>query len=99
MPTFDNYPAPVLPMTGNEIFVASQKQGTAQEPVSPTLFDMVAKYAVSALPTVGVTQGAMAYALDGRNTGEGSGAGTGCLCTYNLNGVWAAVWSGVQVEA
>lgn len=98
MPTFDDYPAPNLPMTGYEFLVASQKQGAAQAPVSPTLFDLVAKYTVATLPS-GLAQGAVAYALDGRNTGEAAGAGTGCLVTLNGASVWAAVWSGIQVTA
>lgn len=55
---------------------------------------------VATLPAAaGVTQGAMAYVTNGRNTGEGVGAGTGCLVTRNSAAVWAAVWSGVAVAA
>jgi len=57
-------------------------------------------YTVAALPAVvAANQGQFAYATNGRNTGEGSRAGTGCLVTCNSAGVWAAVWSGVQVVA
>ena len=56
------------------------------------------KYTVAGLPVVtAANQGEMAYATNGRNTGEGSAAGTGCLATVNSAGVWAAVWSGTQV--
>lgn len=57
-------------------------------------------YTVSGLPTVGAAnQGQQAYVTNGRNPGEGIAAGTGCLATVNKNGVWCAVWSGVQVVA
>jgi hypothetical protein len=57
-------------------------------------------YTVAGLPTVtSANQGQVAYATNGRNTGEGSGVGTGCLCTVNANGAWAAVWSGVPVSS
>lgn len=95
MPQFNNYPAPILPMTGAERFVAGQANST----VSPTLFQMLAGFNVADLPTAAVTRPAVAYALDGRNSGEGPGAGTGCLVTLNSASVWAAVWSGVAVEA
>lgn len=56
------------------------------------------KYTVATLPTVtAANQGQFAYATNGRNTGEGSGAGTGCVVTVNSAGIWAAVWSGVHV--
>ena len=58
------------------------------------------KSTVAALPVVtSANQGMMAYATNGRNTGESSGAGTGCLLCVNKNGVWAAVWSGVLVTS
>lgn len=57
-------------------------------------------YMVAGLPTVtAANQGQVAYASNGRNTGEGSGSGTGCLVAVNSAGVWAAVWSGVAVTA
>jgi len=42
-------------------------------------------------------QGSQIYITNGRNSGEGAGLGTGCLCTVNSAGVWAAIWSGVAV--
>lgn len=54
-------------------------------------------FAVAALPAS--TPGAMTYVSNGRNPGEGAGAGSGCLATVNVHGVWAAVWSGTQVLA
>jgi len=57
-------------------------------------------FPVASLPAVAsVNQGLVAYATNGRNTGEGAGVGTGCLVSVNKNGVWAAVWSGVLVTA
>ena len=59
-------------------------------PIRPPL------YKVATLPSVTSAQvGEEAYATDCRNTGEATGAGTGCLVTVNKNGIWAAVWSGV----
>lgn len=55
---------------------------------------------VANLPVfAGAKVGAMAYAVNGRNNGEGAAAGTGCLVTLNSAGVWQAVWSGVAVTA
>lgn len=55
------------------------------------------QFTVAALPAG--SQGDIAYATNGRNTGEGAGAGTGCLVTKNSAGAWAAVWSGAAVTA
>jgi hypothetical protein len=58
------------------------------------------RYTVAGLPGVtSANHGDEAYATDGRNSGEGSGDGTGCICSVNSNGVWAAVWSGVAVTS
>lgn len=104
MPTILDYPAPSLPLTGSEVLIgvqnpAGNKPTNADPTVSFSLFNAIAKYKVADLPTPTEGQGSVAYALDGRNTGEGAGAGTGCLVTYNSAGVWAAVWSGVAVTA
>lgn len=54
------------------------------------------KYAVAALPAVtSANEGEMAFATNCRNTGQGSGAGTGALVVVDNTGAWAAVWSGV----
>ncbi|MGH7022116.1 MAG: hypothetical protein ACREEB_00845 [Caulobacteraceae bacterium] len=47
----------------------------------------------ASLPTTKVTEGDWAYALDGRKTGEGAGAGTG-LPVWWSNGGWIGVDSG-----
>lgn len=53
-------------------------------------------YLVSALPTPSKAQsGAVAFASNARNTGEGGGAGTGCPVFINSSGDWVSVWSGV----
>jgi len=66
---------------------------------APGLYS-IPKYTVSGLPSVAAAnQGAVAYATNGRNTGEGAGSGTGCLCTVNSAGIWAAVYSGVAVTS
>ena len=58
------------------------------------------KSTVAALPVVtAANQGMIGYATNGRNSGESSASGTGCLVTVNKNGVWAACWSGVLVTA
>jgi hypothetical protein len=43
--------------------------------------------------------GFIGYATNCRNSGEGSGAGTGCLVAVNKNGSWVAVWSGLSPAA
>jgi hypothetical protein len=45
----------------------------------------------------GVTAGAIAYATDGRKSGEGAGAGTGCPVYYS--GGWKAFSSDAAVTA
>ena len=53
-------------------------------------------YTVATLPSVtGSNTGAVAFASNARNTGEGAGVGTGCLVTVNNAGTWISVWSGV----
>lgn len=60
----------------------------------------VPKYTVTGLPAVGPpNQGQVAYATNGRNTGQSAGAGTGCLVSVSSAGAWCAVWSGVPVTA
>ena len=58
---------------------------------------------VAALPTVTLTNvGSIAFANNGRNTGEGAAAGTGCAVqVQNKAGtaIWCAIWSGVAVTA
>lgn len=41
--------------------------------------------------------GQLRFASNGRNPGEGGGAGTGCVVVGNGAGVWKSVWSGVAV--
>lgn len=58
------------------------------------------KYTVSSLPAVtAANQGLVAYAIDGRNSGEAAGAGSGCLVSVNKSGTWTATWSGVTVTS
>lgn len=53
-------------------------------------------YTVATLPSVtGSNKGAMAFASNARNTGEGAGVGTGCVVVVNNAGTWISVWSGV----
>lgn len=63
----------------------------------------LAAYAVASLPAVTLTNvGSVAFATNGRNTGEGGGSGTGCLVqVQNKSGTatWCAVWSGVQITS
>lgn len=60
-------------------------------------------YTVGALPAVVLGNvGSIAYATNGRNTGEGGGAGTGCAVqVQNKSGTatWCAIYSGVAVTA
>lgn len=53
-----------------------QGGGTLEANVALRLYDTVAT--VADLPTTGNAVGNWAYALNGRNSGEGGGAGTGC---------------------
>jgi hypothetical protein len=53
-------------------------------------------YQVSALPAA--TSGAIAYAANGRKTGEAAGAGTGVL-VWRTGNQWLSVMSGTAVEA
>ena len=56
----------------------------------------VPAYTVAALPVLTSNEtGALAFATNACNTGEGSGSGTGCLVCRNNIGVWVSVWSGV----
>lgn len=55
-------------------------------------------YTVAALPASAQT-GALAYASNGRKTGEGGGAGTGTPVWFNVSGQWFAVWSSAQVTS
>lgn len=61
----------------------------------------VASYAYSALPLAsGLSVGTQAFCTNGRNPGEGSLAGTGCLVfVKSISSVltWCAVWSGIAV--
>jgi len=52
----------------------------------------VPAYTVATLPTTGVFEGQMAFATDGRKTGEVLGAGTGALCYYSAGGPGGAGW-------
>ena len=54
---------------------------------------------VAAMPLLtGATyKGARYYATNGRNSGEGAGAGTGCWATLNNAGGWIADWSGATI--
>jgi hypothetical protein len=60
-------------------------------------------FLVAALPAITTNQvGCLAFALNGRNTGEGASAGTGCLCQVQIkSGVatWCAIWSGIAVTS
>lgn len=55
----------------------------------------LSSYTVAGLPSTAAV-GQLAYASNGRNTGQGAGTGTGCLVVGNGT-VWNAVWSGLQV--
>lgn len=54
-------------------------------------------YTVAGLPA-SAPNAVMVYASNGRNTGEGAGAGTGCVVVGN-GAVWRAIWSGVAVTS
>lgn len=54
-------------------------------------------YTVSGLPA-SAPMGQLAFASNGRNTGQGVGAGTGAVVVGSGSG-WIAVWSGVAVTA
>lgn len=84
-----------------QLVLALQEIGRASYLTQQTLSGLVAalgtpaRYTVAGLPAVTTANtGQVAYATNGRNSGEGSGSGTGCLVTCNNAGIWAAVWSG-----
>jgi hypothetical protein len=62
-----------------------------------TLNPPLTSYTVAGLPAV-APAGAQAYATNGRNTGQGVGAGSGTMVIGN-GLVWNSVWSGLQVTA
>ena len=62
-----------------------------------TISVVLPSYAVASLPATATT-GQMAYATNGRNTGEGAGAGTGCPVFWK-GASWCAIWSGVTVTS
>ena len=71
--------------------LAALRGGVAIEPLAPS-------YAVASLPAV-ATVGQLAYAANGRKSGQGPGAGTGVLVTFDVSNVWIAAWSSAQVLA
>ena len=60
-------------------------------------------FALASLPAAtGLSIGSVAFASDGRNTGEAAGSGSGCLVQVQSKAgvlTWCAVWSGVAVTA
>jgi hypothetical protein len=69
--------------------------GTGATAVWQQLPAPVSKGLVSAAPMLGGTYaGAQYYATNGRNAGEGVGAGTGCLCYLTSAGGWYSCWAG-----
>jgi len=54
-------------------------------------------YAVASLPST--VAGALAYATNGRKTGEAAGAGSGVLVVGGSGGQWISVMSGTAVLA
>lgn len=52
--------------------------------------------ALANLPTVAISEGDWAYALDGRKPGEGAGAGTGVPCFWS-KASWISACSGAAV--
>lgn len=60
-------------------------------------------YTVATLPAVVTANaGSLAFVSNGRNTGEGAAAGTGCTVQVQLKAgvaTWCAIWSGVAVTA
>ena len=65
--------------------------------------NFVGDFAVGSLPSAANYQlGREAFATNGRNTGEGASAGTGCpVFVKSISGTntWCAVWSGVAVTS
>jgi hypothetical protein len=61
----------------------------------PSAYPVVTTVSLPAVTTANT--GALAYATDCRNTGQGAGTGTGCLVAVDRTGIWAAVWSGLAV--
>lgn len=85
--------------TGTEVFrwdLANQLQVagkvTATAPIKP------GSYVVAALPTVGISAGAIAYATNGRKAGESEGAGTGVPAWYDGTN-WKTYYDNTTVAA
>lgn len=55
-------------------------------------------YTVAGLPATAAV-GAMAYATNGRKSGEGAGVGTGVPVWFNASNQWFAMWSSALVTS
>lgn len=53
-------------------------------------------YAVASLPTTAAI-GQLAYAANGRKSGQGAGTGTGVPVVFDLSNQWFALWSSAVV--
>lgn len=57
-------------------------------------------FTVATLPTTGVSPGQMAWAADGRKSGEGAGVGTGLPVYWNsATSQWFTVWGNALVTS
>lgn len=61
------------------------------------LANALPNYTVAGLPT-GQPTGACAWATNGRKVGQGAGAGTGVLVSFD-GATWCAAWSSVTVTS
>ncbi len=83
-----------IALAGNNTFTGTQTfSKPPQLPVST----------VAALPAIALSNvGSLAFASNGRNTGEGAGSGTGCTVQVQSKAgtaTWCAIWSGVAVTS
>ena len=61
--------------------------------------EFMQKFAVAALPS-GQHNGSLAFAIDGRRSGEGAGNGTGLPCWYDeANTRWSTMYDNSAVAA
>jgi hypothetical protein len=71
-----------------------QNGGGLASNVGVTLYRSIA--ALANLPTMAISEGDWAYALDGRKPGEGAGVGTGVPVIFS-QGSWISAYSGAAV--
>jgi len=84
------------PVTGTPWMNLSSTTASFVGAVKPGAVLELKSYTSGTLPAE--VDGGLIFVSDARNPGEGTGAGTGCVC-FGKAGAWCAVWSGVALTA